>query len=606
MLKRIKNLDLFGREPNLYYKSNPRKSSWFGLFLTILYILMYITFFVYKIVRMVEKLDVTFYESFGFDGNIPSVVISPETFGGGIGIKDPSTGQVYVNDSIYEVKSVFKIGKKDENDVMHFEEKPLLMIPCKLDFFGSNFKEVFSKRNLNNLLCFDKANITGLILEGYQNLNAYSYFDISIYRCRNTTEKQNCLPIKVIDKYLTAAQLTVTIQDIDLTPQNYNSPVKYLDKDLPAPLFKELHQEIYGYLQLTYIETEENIIGFEILSNIKKELYLKYDTSMIMASPNIYGNYEDPLGQLVPLTTIRIQLANKVLTQKRYYSQLINVLGDVGGLMEVFYSLFNFLSSLIVGILYEESLVNNLFNFDLDRKIITLKENNFKGKITTMIKNEHETLLNPSSRNLNKNFDNGIQNILNSKSALLDNAKTNEIRLTFRHNDNDKNDPNITNKESTLIMGKSKIKKRMKKKKRINDLSRIKTFDCKIFENNSKIFDKKKKGDFYANNDEKNNNNDGFHGIVNKIALNKFLVHTLCCFIRYPKNLKNILLDEGIKIITEQLEVFNLFIKLYKIERDQKESDMKECAIEMSRGLIADYNKFIYQISNNNLDKSIN
>ena len=34
-----------------------------------------------KIVRMVEKLDVTFYESFAYDGEIPSVVLSKEIFG---------------------------------------------------------------------------------------------------------------------------------------------------------------------------------------------------------------------------------------------------------------------------------------------------------------------------------------------------------------------------------------------------------------------------------------------------------------------------------------------------------------------------------------------
>ena len=67
-------------------------------------------------------------------------------------------------------------------------------------------------------------------------------------------------------------------------------------------------------------------------------------------------------GPFVPMTNIRIQLANKVLTLKRYYVQLIDVLGDVGGLMEVIFSFFNILSSLVVSILYEESLVNNLFS----------------------------------------------------------------------------------------------------------------------------------------------------------------------------------------------------------------------------------------------------
>lgn len=67
---------------------------------------------------------------------------------------------------------------------------------------------------------------------------------------------------------MTATQITVTIQDIELTPQDYSSPVKFIYRDLPAPLYKEMHQEIYGYMQMTYIETEQNIIGFEALSNV--------------------------------------------------------------------------------------------------------------------------------------------------------------------------------------------------------------------------------------------------------------------------------------------------------------------------------------------------
>ena len=61
--------------------------------------------------------------------------------------------------------------------------------------------------------------------------------------------------------------------------------------------------------------------------------------------------------------------------------KLIDVSGDVGGLIEVIYSIANIISSLIVGILYEESLVNSLFIFDLDKKVISLKEKKSKRSI---------------------------------------------------------------------------------------------------------------------------------------------------------------------------------------------------------------------------------
>ena len=94
-------------------------------------------------------------------------------------------------------------------------------------------------------------------------------------------------------------------------------------------------------------------------------------------------------------------------------------------------------------------------------------------------------------------------------------------------------------------------------------------------------------------NDDKNKN---LTGIIDKIKLNKILVHLFFCCIRIPKNINNILLDEGMKIITEQLEIFNLFIKLYKDEKLQRNIDQKLYNIEMSEDLKKKYNDLLYQI----------
>ena len=46
--------------------------------------------------------------------------------------------------------------------------------------------------------------------------------------------------------------------------------------------------------------------------------------------------------------------------------------------MEVVWSAFNILATIITDILYDKALVNNLFSFDLDKKIIELKKNKNK------------------------------------------------------------------------------------------------------------------------------------------------------------------------------------------------------------------------------------
>ena len=132
----------------------------------------------------------------------------------------------------------------------------------------------------------------------------------------------------IIDKYLIINIFTFNIEDIELTPQIYNSPVQIRRKDIIGPIYKNLYQRIYTYMQIVNIETDNNIIGFEGLSNIKSEKYLKYDSSWIIPSPNDGKTYEQDINQ--PVCEITIQLAANILTQKRSYTQLIEVLGDVG------------------------------------------------------------------------------------------------------------------------------------------------------------------------------------------------------------------------------------------------------------------------------------
>ena len=65
----------------------------------------------------------------------------------------------------------------------------------------------------------------------------------------------------------------------------------------------------------------------------------------------------------------QIMMTEKILTNQRTYTQLVDVLGDVGGLMEVIQSIFGVICSFVADILYDKTMVNNLFSFDLEENI---------------------------------------------------------------------------------------------------------------------------------------------------------------------------------------------------------------------------------------------
>ena len=74
----LTDFDLFGKVPELYYKGKSKKSSTFGLVLTILYIILYIAFLIYKLIRMFKRVDMTFYDSYTFQG-LPSWKDPPQS-----------------------------------------------------------------------------------------------------------------------------------------------------------------------------------------------------------------------------------------------------------------------------------------------------------------------------------------------------------------------------------------------------------------------------------------------------------------------------------------------------------------------------------------------
>ena len=71
----ITDFDLFGKDPEFYYKGKTKRTSYFGLIFSFLYIILYIAFFIYKILRMVKKLYIDFYETNAFSGT-PSIALN--------------------------------------------------------------------------------------------------------------------------------------------------------------------------------------------------------------------------------------------------------------------------------------------------------------------------------------------------------------------------------------------------------------------------------------------------------------------------------------------------------------------------------------------------
>ena len=456
------DIDLFGKDPELYYKGDSKRASWVGKTFTILYIIIYIGFALYKLIRMIKKVDVTFYQTSTFTGETPSIHLDNEMFYGGFALGDPNTLQTFVDERIYYPLAYFRVGTKEGNN-WNWEVRPLEVEICNLEKFGEKYREIFKTKDLDNLYCLKDMNVT---LEGHTTYDVYSLFYIAFFPCVNTTYNNfMCAPIEEIQAKLDYSMVTVKIQDIELTPEQYDSPTQVRGKELSSPSYKNLYQNINAYFHIVQVETDEDVVGFEIFKNIKTTKHFKYDDTFILPRINNIDIYNIPYNAIADIT---IQLSEEIITLKRTNTKLIEVLGDVGGLMEVVFSVFRILSSFLTNTLYEQSIVNNLFSFDLDKKVIKVKEFKEKKKKNILNKDEDVKIYAP----VKSLFSPKNSICINNEQAIETKNKLNDDALSKRTSEN-----NLLSTNGKL---KKKKKKKIKKKEPILTLVNTDSNELKI------------------------------------------------------------------------------------------------------------------------------
>ena len=547
----LTEFDLFGKEPEFFYKGKAQRTSWFGRIFSVFYIVLYVAFVIYKLVRMIEKVDIDFYETYAFSG-IPTIKLNNNLFYGG-----SSIGGI-IDETIY-FPVVRHYVEKTVNGVRRSEYTNVPLTHCTLDKFGSRFQHLFADKNLDNLYCMKEVDDS---LTGYSNLDEFSYYYIAIMPCIGyNPNMEACQDIANVTKFFQQTYLEFKLQDVVMTPKDYDEPSIPRNMDITGPVFSFLYQSIYTYLQIVNLETDQDWLGFEGLSDIKKEQFLRYDESWIIAAPS---PHMQGLQALTPVCDITIQLSAKVLTTKRTNTKLIEVLGDVGGLMEVVWSAFNLLSIFVTDLLYDIDIVNTLFSFDLTKKIVIMKkgpeelvgtsnedEINIYNNKKTKIKFSNEKIIKPPIENYeDKKIEEEIKPIKSIES--FKNNKRKKIR-----NKKVMTQPNRRTEERNNFL-RPHMNFSSKNVNKMNEIERQ-----TIISNNMMVPKENLEERQNTENAKKNQ-------ILDEIKINKFFIVFAFCCIRKRKNVNNYVLEEGLGLIAKRLDILNIFKRLYYDEKIQK------------------------------------
>ena len=570
------DIDLFGSNVDLYYKGRPKRNSWVGRILTLVYAGIYIIFFIFRVIRMVNKEDVTFYDTYAFNGEPPYMKLNTENYRSGFAIIHPLTKQPFINPSIYKVKMTYYSGIK-KGSSFNFTKSDVPLEVCDINKFHPNYRELFRKKDLDNLYC---AKHIDHLLQGHRAYDVYSYLNIQFFPCVNTSENDNiCSPKENITRLLTKFGINFAMQDVEITPEDYKSPTKPRLKDVSLTVSSDFYMDVYSYLQVINIETDEDILGLGTSHNIRKGKYLKYDQSQMLYSPGKL-DLEKPD---VPLISFTVSLSEQELTETRTYPKLVAVIGDIGGFMEVIFSGLSMLAAILTETSYQKSLVNHLFSFDLDKKLVLVKHSNInslKNLKSNQIYNPDKFVKNPSINNEYKTKEKEIKinDIKESTKHLSDfnSVKKKEIS-------NYKSKPNIILFSRKVSHHYSSIFDMKLKNARLSK----KNDNFQKEESNRILNDKKnitKENDLEINSNldklEKESNNSKDTNIITRIELNQF--KPKFCYRKRREHFEKILFEEAMKIILKKLDVQNLFKKIYKDNPEISEKNSKYEYIEMS------------------------
>ena len=568
--KFIQDFDLFAKEPGLYYKRKEKKHSWYGSIFSIIYVTIYVAFFIYKLLRMLKKTDVTFYDSLEYLDDPPTIKLDNNIFYGGFALEHPITYDQFIDETIYYPRAFFKVQTRvgDNWDVETYE---LELERCQLEKFGKDFQDS-TIDSLNNLYCFKEMNLT---LEGTTSYDRYSYFQILFYPCKNTTENNNhCKTREELDYYLMNTFVCFELEDIMLKPRNFEKPIMGRNMDIYYTVGKKLFQEIHIFYKLVTIQTDLEFIGFDEFPNIKTQNYIQYDWDYQMSSlleGDIYESGEE-------FCSAQIKLEDEIRVQYRTYTKLVTLLGDVGGLMEVFYAAFKVLSSFTIDILYNTSIINDLFEFDTEKNL-NLIRNKYKLKLkdnNIVVDNKPDIIpvidesKNKNPINISNNISKDNEKICINKIPIISKRKLKENNLLSK-------DSNLnsapTSKNLEAFSPKKKAKKvKDKKKNRIKNERKKNKIKNELSKN---IIDE---------NIEKEKIQNQY--IINKINDNKCFIYFCCLCYKKRININNILLEEGMKIFSEKMDILRIFNKLFEDEEKINEYKILDMTDECKQKLL--------------------
>jgi len=432
---RFPSIDMYSKRIGFFYNGHEKISSFFGLFLTLAYIFVSFTLFIYEIIKSIQREELRVYDSTMHGTELPSIDINSDKFYFAFGLEDPSTSSRFIDDGIYIPRIVFVDKVKVNDELVTANQITLEYEKCNVEKFGENYQSLFIKHELDNSYCLKDTNFNLTLAGGYK-YDRMTYIRIRIYPCVNSTENNySCRPQEVIDRYLSSGFFSIILKDFGLNPLNYSVPILPTLQDLYTTIDKSMMRNYILNFRVTQINTDIGIIK----EDIKKEKYLQYFKELQTFTLRNEKDYYN--GKSVIL--VQMKLDDTILIQTRHYTKISAIFSRIGGYMQLMNTAFLLLSTIINKLHSNFKVINSIFKYSLKENKIILKFFPLKEFTTLNSKNNNNCLIISSNnfKNEKLELDRNKNNLMNSNlssflniSEYKNNPDIKSKKTVFRNN----------------------------------------------------------------------------------------------------------------------------------------------------------------------------
>jgi len=446
-------LDMYSKTIGFYYDNQEKIGSYFGLILTIIYICTCLILLFFEFIRIIQRSEFNVYDSTIYPLETPYIEIDIKQLYFAFALEDPITNNRFIDERIYTAQIAFIDKQKIRDKFETVNKKSLDFEKCNLENFGEEYQHLFVKEELSNSYCLKNFNYT-LSFGGTYKHERFKYIRIRIFPCVNSTKNNfTCRSQKEIDYYMSSGYFSIVLKDVGLNPSNYSYPVIPTLQDIFTTIDRRMHKNLVLNLGVTEIHTDTGIIN--------KKIYIKKFLQFRKEIENFTFREQNDYYAGKSVILVQLRLDDIIFVQKRSYTKMSELLSKIGGYMQIIYTFFLLITSIINKLNNEIKIINSIFDFNLkeNKMILKLKSiREFNKNVGVKINNNLEISPDNKLKEKKIEFEDKSKNNLIIEENNIYNISPLNISDNKRINESQNYIIKINNKKNILGFGNSNRK----------------------------------------------------------------------------------------------------------------------------------------------------